>query len=97
MMPKFSIKDLLIATGLISLGLVLGQYFPIGYVQHALFHASDGSLQDVSEAVHLCWPIAGALIGAGLLFPFKRPGLGVLLGLASQVPLFVVMYYFKTL
>lgn len=94
-MPQFSIKDLLIATTLIALGVVLGGYFAIAHTTYAVYETSEGSLKDVSERVPVCWPLAGAMIGAGILYPFKRAKLGLLLGLASQAVLFVYVYFFK--
>jgi hypothetical protein len=61
-MPKFSIKDLLKATTLVAVGVILPTW-------------------DRHLNVEGLYGIGCALIGAGLLTPFKRPGAGACVGL----------------
>lgn len=59
-MPKFSIKDLLKATTLISVGAAMLAYF---------FHH-----REQSDALGLLsWFVPTAIIGAGIFTPFGRP------------------------
>jgi hypothetical protein len=81
-MPKFTVKDLLIATTLIAVGVGAialvhhyGRTMPIGYLRWAGFAAEGGIV----------------LIGAGLFLPFKRPWTGALVALILQI---VAAYFF---
>ena len=77
-MPRFTIKDLLIATALIAIGAgALAFLFRGG---EGLFAAGLGS----EAAVLVLWIGGGACIGAGLLTPFKRPLVGAVIGMVIQ-------------
>jgi hypothetical protein len=77
-MPRFSIKDLMIATTLIAVGMGL-IYFAYQAVQHPGF--SDYKALQFSVGV-----FGGtAIIGAGILTPFKRPWTGALVAVGIVI------------
>jgi hypothetical protein len=74
-MPRFTLKDLLIATALISARLsTLYCIFALDWESPQLRHSPP----------KVPWLLGGAMIGAGALTPFRRPGLGVILVFAVQ-------------
>lgn len=75
-MSRFSIKDLLVATALIAAGLG-GLAYLAGY-------------EDWSSWQLALWLATGPVIGCGLLFPFRRPWLGLALGVVMQSLVFLV-------
>ncbi len=80
-MPKFSIKDLLIATAIVATGTALISSifrFPTVFLE-----PSPGA------AFVFCWYVGGMLIGAGLFWPFRRPWMGIALGFIVQITLVV--------
>jgi hypothetical protein len=81
-MPRFSLKDLLIGTALLAGG--------ICSVCGISRLPTELSLQGYIAAAMLLWVGGGALIGAGLLTPFKRPWLGAALGLLVQIEIFLI-------
>ncbi len=79
-MPKFSIKDLLIATMLVSLGACsIWQFF------HTLNNLPKDSPPIPSIGMVQLWAAGGLLVGAGLGTIFKRPLSGAILGLGVQL------------
>jgi hypothetical protein len=76
-MPRFTVKDLLIAITLIAIGAGAWAF---------LFHNVDEL-----ERLHgpwlapLLWFGGGPCIGAGLFTPFKRPWTGVITALVLQI------------
>jgi hypothetical protein len=78
-MPRFTVKDLLLATTLAAIG--------AGLIA-SLFHGFD-KLQEFGVGggvvALLLWFGGGALIGADLFTPFKRITTGAIVGLATQV------------
>ena len=73
METHFSLKRLFVSTALIAVGLAV----MVRVVQVAgLFHWVID--------FPVCF-VAGALLGAGALAPFKRPGLGAVIGLGLSV------------
>ena len=71
-MPTFSLKDLLLATTLISIGLS---------VWYLLFAYRPGARNHEEYEIFIARAIAFngiALIGAGLLAPFKRTWIGAI-------------------
>lgn len=78
-MPKFSIKDVLIATLLISLSTrSVWQFFL------TLHHLSKDSPPTSTIGMVELWAAGGLLVGAGLGAIFKRPLSGAILGLGVQ-------------
>lgn len=86
-MPRFTVKDLLIATTLISLGAGLWvvmtnnpHLFSINRERYVLFL--------------LIWFGGGAIIGAGLLTPFTRIWAGAFAGVAASLAwlIFALVY-----
>ena len=71
-MPRFTIKDLLIATTLIANG-----------VFQLTLLSRDG--ENASPfAIAFLWFSGGVLIGVGLFIPFNRPWTGLFTGLVIQ-------------
>jgi hypothetical protein len=87
--PKFSIKDLLIATTLIALGL--------GAVLFA-FNDDDTNGSYLYYVVMSSLILIGvALVGAGIAFPFKmlrRKTIGMLLGILVLCVLYALLLVF---
>ena len=74
-MPRFTIKDLLIATTLIAVGAtMIWMIFNLTIARH----------DPVSRfyTLYTLWAGGGAFTGAGILTPFKRPWLGAGCGVA---------------
>jgi hypothetical protein len=74
-MPRFTVKTLLISTALIAIGTGLivwmnNPYFGL-YVPNYYLEI-------------LLWLATGALIGAGICLPFKKPSLGAVLGIVAH-------------
>ena len=83
-MPRFTVRDLLIATTLVAIGAgALGLMYRIW---EALAEAGFVTV----PILLLLWFGGGAFIGAGLFTPFKRPWTGVICGLVIQILLFAV-------
>jgi hypothetical protein len=77
-MPRFSIKDLLLATTLIAIG--------AGLIYWAYSHPTMSRYSDAPNwPLFLGWMGGGAFIGAGVFTPFKKPWIGALVGLAVQI------------
>jgi hypothetical protein len=75
-MPRFTIKDLLVATALVAIGAGM-----IGFqYQNGLAIFTWGGM----GVCLFLWCGGGVLIGAGLLKPFKRTWTGVITGLVIQ-------------
>jgi hypothetical protein len=78
-MPKFSIKELLLATTLIAVGSgMVSLVFMLTNVPKVGEHLEE-------YAAFTSWFGGGAMIGAGILTPFKRPWLGAVIGLVVQL------------
>ena len=74
-MPRFALKDLFLATTLIAVGMSL---------LYLLF--SREPWRGWSAVVPYALAYGGsALIGAGILAPFKRPWIGAVVGVVVQV------------
>ena len=73
-MPKFTTKDLLSSTALVSLGCGL---------LWMIFNRPEFIGGDYIFGLLFAWPCAFAIIGAGLLLPVGRPWLGAGLGLLA--------------
>jgi hypothetical protein len=84
MMPRFSLKDLLIGTALLSAGVVS--------IVGIWRLPTDISLEAWGEAIAWLWYGGGALIGAALFTPFKRPWSGVLVGLVVQLGILIAIF-----
>jgi hypothetical protein len=75
-MPRFTVKDLLLATTLIAIGAgTLAFLFQNGeQIKHSYGAAIFAGL----------WFGGGAFIGAGTFLPFKRPWTGAVIGVVIQ-------------
>jgi hypothetical protein len=75
-MPRVTIKDMLITTTLIAVGIsMMWTQVPIDL---------DGTI-DLRLAMRVAvWFFGGALIGAGVATPFKRPFMGAIVMIAIQ-------------
>ncbi len=76
-MRRFSLRRLFSSLTLAGIGLAI-----IGSLATREYDLSP-SLVDVAYA--LSWIGGGMILGAGLLLPFKRPVLGMVLGFAVQI------------
>jgi hypothetical protein len=76
-MPRFSLKDLLLATTLIAIGAGAESFI----IRSDAFRGSEYSRLGVLMLFGYC---GAACLGAGLLLPFKRPLIGIVLGMAMQ-------------
>jgi hypothetical protein len=77
-MPRFTVKDLLIATTLIAIG---------AGAESFLIRSPDtfrGSEYGGTGILMLFGYCGAACIGAGLLLPFKRPLIGIVIGMVMQ-------------
>jgi hypothetical protein len=84
-MPRFSLKDLLITTALCGAGLVS--------MRGATRLPKSSPDNDVWVSVFaLLWFGGSALIGAGLLTPFKKMWFGAAVGLVAQVVLLGLIF-----
>jgi len=77
-MPRFSLMDLFFATTYLSAGLA----------SLCLFFSMATGLLGL-----LLWFIAGALIGAGILAPFKRMQIGAAIGILVQLAVLVYQVF----
>jgi hypothetical protein len=74
-MPRFSIKDLMLATTLVAVGMGL-----IYVAYQACLHPRFGNYAAFQFSGGLFG--GAALIGAGMLIPFKRPWTGTIIAVA---------------
>jgi hypothetical protein len=81
-MPRFTIRDLLVATTLIAVGAGMIAF---------LFRGRDASNELGDWSTLFFWYGGGAFIGAGIFTPFKRPWTGVITGLVIQTLLFFIL------
>jgi hypothetical protein len=83
--PKFSIKDLLIATIFVAVG--LGMVTSI-FKSSVYFHGTE-------YGAPFLWFGGCALIGLGLGWPFKQPLVGIFLGFLISIitPLLVLLIF----
>ena len=77
-MPRFTIKDLLLSAACVSVGSAL-----LGII----FRNSPGA----KEVGLPLWFIGGILIGVGIFVPFKRPGIGAIVGMFVQHALLFIV------
>ena len=88
-MPRFTVKDMLVSTALVAVGLVV--YLP--HWHYAVIRDLRGAPPIGSPMICLLlWIASGACIGAGLLYPFKHWwAVGLIIGgivqLVSLVPM----------
>ena len=84
-MPRFTTKDLLIATTLIAIG--------VGLLVFAYKHPTLRAGEPGSWEFPVGWFGGGALICAGVFAPFKRPIVGGIAGLVIQflIPVLVTL------
>ncbi len=73
-MPRFSIKNLMLATLLVAAGLAVC-LVPLNY-------AGDMSLSARLHIALLAFGVGGAMIGAGVMAPFHKKATGAAIGLA---------------
>jgi hypothetical protein len=80
-MPRFTIRDLLLATTLVAVGVGL-IVFPLHFHQ----------LVDEEWSLPLFFFGGGAFIGAGIFTPFKRPWTGVIVAVVLQILFALVVF-----
>ena len=73
-MPRFTIKDLLLATTLVAIGAGTWAFLFRGVVATSRMGAD----------IMMLWIVGGAFIGAGLVAPFKRPWEGAIVAIVLQ-------------
>jgi hypothetical protein len=83
-MRRFSLKRLFASLTLAGIGLAI-----IGSLATREYNLPP-SLVDVAYA--LFWISGGMILGAGLLLPFNRPVLGMILGFAMQFLLLAIAF-----
>jgi hypothetical protein len=98
-MPQFSLKQFLVSISLIAIGLaiialVVNWRLPADQWSFRLHMwvrvvSWRGAANDGFRI--LLWFIGGAMIGARLFVPFKRPKRGVIIGLAFQGAMLVIL------
>jgi hypothetical protein len=76
-MPRFTLKDAILATTLVAFGATMA-YWSINWPNR-----TEAGWHGVT-AFYL-WCAAGAAIGAGMLWPFKKSSLGAVIGLVAQL------------
>lgn len=89
-LPQFTIRDLLLSTALIALG--------IGAYRAAILMAFNTPLQNQVGFAHLMiavWLSSGALIGTAIFIPFRRPLYGAIFGLLVSLVLLVLPSIFR--
>jgi hypothetical protein len=80
-MPRFTIRDLLVATALIAVGAGMIVF---------LFRGREASHQLGDWPTLFFWCGSGAFVGAGIFTPFKRPWTGAITGFVIQTWLFFI-------
>jgi hypothetical protein len=82
---RFTLKELLIGTALIAIGLGLVAFEMRGdyRLQYVSYHSPESLI---------IWLQGGAMVGAGLLYPFNRVRLGVFLAFIVQVILLITSF-----
>lgn len=86
-MPRYSLKAFLIATILIAIGVAL--------LSKVIMFPRNAPVEWwYVYAAALAWFGGGMLIGAGLLAPFKKIWLGVLIGLAVMAVITGLLFLF---
>jgi hypothetical protein len=83
-MPRFSIKDLMLAITMVSVGLAM-----ILTGQRCRDNDYLGALSPAAPtiAILLLWEFGGMTLGAGIFYPFKRVDIGLRLGAIAGVVL----------
>lgn len=83
---RFSLQRLMVSLTMLAVGLPIVRYV-LKSLEAASTHQLDGGL------ALLLWLCSGAMIGAGVLCPFRRTKLGASIGLAVQC-LLAAFYWF---
>ena len=86
-MPRFTIKDMLIATTLIAVGVGM-----IASLLRNTYFSNNGGAAAILVMM-LLWYGGGACIGAGLFMPFGSPRTGAGLALMIQVVLSGIPFF----
>src|SRR5260221_11243567 len=79
-MLQFSLKRMFVSISLIAVG--------AGMLACLLFERAGGALFPIGQ-IFAMWFSSGALIGAGLFTPFKRPIVGAFIGLIAMTLLLI--------
>jgi ABC-type Fe3+ transport system permease subunit len=87
--PRFSLKQLLVSLTLIVVAVSIAYY--VYRADWVLGTNIDGRLE------LLLWLCSGAMIGAGVLCPFRKTILGAWLGLAVQALLALLVHFLLAL
>ena len=80
---KFNLKELLLSTTLIAVGLAMAI---------TPYSAFEDELWYYLLLPQLLWLGAGALVGAGILLPFNKAAIGAVLGFMAQVVIFYTYF-----
>jgi hypothetical protein len=75
-MPRFTVKDLLIATTLIAVG--------AGMLAFVFQNGEEIKRGYGAGVFAVLWFGGGAFVGAGIFTPFKRPWMGAIIGVMIQ-------------
>lgn len=81
---KFNLKDLLLGTALISLGLAMAVTPFRALFGHAMWYHI--------LLPQLFWLGGGAFVGGGILLPFKKAAAGAVIGFTVQVVVFYTYF-----
>ena len=84
-MPRFSIKDLMLATTMVSVGLAM-----ILTGQRCRNNDYLGALSPAAPALVILflWEFGCIALGAGFFYPFKRVDIGLRLGASAGIVLY---------
>lgn len=83
---QFTLKDLFLSTTLVALGLVIA----VLSVSPVFLRVLPWIFWYLYVPLGL-WLSGGAMIGAGVLFPFKKAAVGAVIGVVMQMVIFFIL------
>lgn len=87
-MPRFSIKDLMLATTLVAVGLA---------IDIAILTTKNAPSPRMLLFYAFPFGVGGAMIGAGVFLPFRQTAFGAVIGFLLTAPLLFLMLCFVPL